>query len=87
MLLIKYSSSLSAESQEAELSELVDNVSCWWAECEMIIGKVTEMREDLCEELPLAGSVPYIKKQDDTIQVWNGVCVVELYMPVPPSNS
>ena len=57
------------ESQGTELSELVDSVSCWWAECEMVRGRVSEMTQDLSDAYPLAGTIPVIQKQDETIQV------------------
>ena len=57
------------ESQGTELSELVDSVSYWWAECEMVRGRVSEMTQDLSDAYPLAGTIPVIQKQDETIQV------------------
>ena len=57
------------EKQQDELTTLVDSVTGWWTDCSNVASKVAEMREDLCDQLPLAGSLPCIKAQDEHIQV------------------
>ena len=65
------------ESQGRELNDLIESVGCWWNECTSIQSKVQELREGLCEGLPLAGSLPCINKQDEHLQVNHSqICLI-----------
>ena len=60
---------LIVEENHSELTDVIDNVGCWWTEFETVRSKVMEMREELTEARPLGGSVPVVQTQDEEVQV------------------